>query len=196
MTTAHGETESVDRVYTIDGLAVHVTAQGPAGGKTVVLLDQRSNGESPYRAIRERLHIAKVRTVDISADRAVSDKAVIQILDALRVRYAVLVGDRAGAEIGWKTAAHHPQRITGLVVIDRGHPRTADLTGTICDKYCPHVCTDTTVLVSTGAAHSIARASRRYVRGDFRIAELAGRRGSRHFIAQLSTEIVLRTLSL
>jgi hypothetical protein len=35
----------------------------------------------------------------------------------------------------------------------------------------------------------------RHVLGEFRLAELAGWRGSRHFIAQLSTEIVLRSHS-
>jgi pimeloyl-ACP methyl ester carboxylesterase len=141
--------------------------------------------------------VAKVHTVGISAGCAVSGKAVVGILDSLRVPSAVLVGDGPCAEIAWQAAAHHPQRITGLVVIDGGHPNTG--VGARADdgaNLCPHVFADTTALVSSHAAGSVARASRRYVRGDFRLADLAGPRGSRHFIAQLSSEIVMRSLTV
>lgn len=187
--------ESVDHMYPIDGLPVQVSVQGPAGGRTVVLLDKSHTGESPYQDIRDRLHVAKVHTVGISAGFVVSDRAVVGILDSLRIPCAVLVGDGPCAKIAWQTAAHHPQRITGLVVIDGGHPRTTN-GARRDDDLCPHVFADTTALVSSRAAGSIARASRCYVRGDFRMADLAGTRGSRHFITQLSTEIVMRTLSV
>jgi pimeloyl-ACP methyl ester carboxylesterase len=180
-------------MYTIEGHPVQVSTQGPAGGRTVVLLDISPTGESPYQDIRDRLHVAKVHTVGISAGFAVSGKAVVGILDSFGVPCAVLVGDGPCAESAWRAAAHHPQRITGLVVIDGGHPRAAN--GLDGDDLCPHVFADTTALVSSRAAGSAARASRRYVRGDFRMADLAGPRGSRHFIAQMSTEIVMRTLS-
>jgi pimeloyl-ACP methyl ester carboxylesterase len=182
-------------MYTVDGLAVQVSTQGPAGDRTVVVLDMSHTGESRYQDIRDRLHVAKVQTVGISAGFVVSDKAVIDILDSLRIPCAVLVADGPCADMAWQAAAHHPQRITGLVLIDGGHPRAANRARRD-DDLCPHVFADTTVLVSSSAAGSIARASRCYVRGDFRMADLAGPRGSRHFIAQLSTEIVMRTLSV
>lgn len=47
-------------------------------------------------------------------------KAVIGVLDALDVRWGILVGDRAGAELAWELAATRLDRFTGLVVIDRG----------------------------------------------------------------------------
>jgi hypothetical protein len=80
-----------------------------------------------------------------------------------------------------------------LVTIDVGHPRVPDTDGVIRDPDCPAVQVDTTALVSTPAAHAIARASRRYVHGDFRLVELAGRRRSRHFTAQLAAEIIVRS---
>ena len=79
------------------------------------------------------------------------------------------------------------------MVIDCGHPRVPDINGVIRDQHCPPVQVDTTALVSTPAAHGVARASRRYVHGEFRLTDLAGWRKSRHFTAQLASEIVLRS---
>ncbi len=195
MTDTVVEPESADRLYTIDGLPVQVSALGPKDGRSVVLLSQLPWDIGSYQEIQQRLRVARIQSVQISANRPLSAKAVIGLLDALDVRSAVVVGDRAAADMAWQTAAHHPQRVTGLVVIDRGHPRAADITGTVRDRNCPLVLVNTTTLVSTASHHSVARASRRHVRGDFRITELAGCRGSRHFTSQLSTEIVLRSLT-
>ena len=52
---------------------------------------------------------------------------------------------------------------------------------------------NTTALVSTPAARAVARASQRYVYGDFRLVELLGRRNAQESTAQLAAEIVLRT---
>jgi hypothetical protein len=79
------------------------------------------------------------------------------------------------------------------VVIDRGHPRVADLTGVIRDAHCPPVEMNTTALVSTPAARAVAKASQRYVYGDFRLVDLLGRRNAQESTAQLAAEIVLRT---
>jgi len=62
-------------------------------------------------------------------DRRLTTKSAVGILDALEVAGVVLVGDRFGAELGWKLAATHPERFTGLVVIDCGHPGMADVNG-------------------------------------------------------------------
>lgn len=54
---------------------------------------------------------------------------------------------------------------------------------------------NTTVLVSSPAARAVAKASQRYVYGDFRLVEIAGRRNAGDSTAQLAAEIVLRTSS-
>ena len=67
-------------------------------------------------------------------------------------------------------AATRPDRFTGLVVIDRGHPRVPDQDGVIIDEQCPAVEINTTALVSTLAAHIVAQTSQRFV-CDFRLVE-------------------------
>ena len=79
------------------------------------------------------------------------------------------------------------------MVIDRGHPRVADQSGVIRDEHCPPVEMNTTALVSTPAARAVARASQRFVYGDFRLVELLSRRNAQESTAQLAAEIVLRT---
>jgi hypothetical protein len=67
------------------------------------------------------------------------------------------------------------------------------LVGVIRDDHCPPVEINTTALVSSPAAHSVAQASQRYVYGDYRVVELLGRRNAHESTAQLAAEIVLRT---
>lgn len=69
----------------------------------------------------------------------------------------------------------------------------ADLTGVIRDPHCPPVEINTTALVSTPASQAVARASQRWVYGDYRIVQLLGRRNAQESTAQLAAEIVLRT---
>ncbi|GAA2420236.1 hypothetical protein A7G45_01975 [Mycolicibacterium llatzerense] len=195
MTEAVVKTESGESISMIGGHQVQVSREGSTAGRTVVLLDALPNETSQYQGVLARLQVAKVRTVVIASEGPAAAKAVIGILDALGVQCAVLVGARDDAETAWTTTAHHPERIIGLVVVDRGRAKAPNMTCTICQEHCPPVFTDTTALVSTAAAKSIAQASRRHVHGDFRIAELVSRRGSREFTAQLSTEIILRAFS-
>jgi pimeloyl-ACP methyl ester carboxylesterase len=115
------------------------------------------------------------------------------VLDTLEVPWAVLVGDRFGAELAWEAAAARPDRFTGLVVIDRGHPRVPDPQGVIRDPDCPPVEMNTTALVATPATRAMVRASQRFVYGDFRLVESAGRRSAAESTAQLAAEIVLRS---
>ena len=190
--------ESVHYVDTVDGLRVPVSVAGRENGRPVIIFDETPHDSDEYGAVLERLHrlhIALLRTIVIATNPRLTDKSVLSILDTVGVAGSVLVGDGAGAELGWTLAAMHPERFTGLVAIDRGHPRVADVNGVVRDEDCPHVHVDTTALVSTAAARAVAQASRRYVQGDFRLAELACWRGSRHFTAQLATEIVLRSHS-
>jgi pimeloyl-ACP methyl ester carboxylesterase len=141
----------------------------------------------------QRLHTASLKTVVIAPDPQLSAKSVVGILDTLGVRWALLVGDRVGGELAWELAATRLDRFIGLVVVDRGHPSVADQAGLTRDPDCPPVEVNTTALVSSPAARSIARASQRFVYGDYRVVELLGRRNAAESTAQLAAEIVMRT---
>jgi pimeloyl-ACP methyl ester carboxylesterase len=182
-------------VDAVDGFPVRVKLAGPDTGRVVVMFDEKSSETSAFEDVRQRLHVAMLRTVTIPVDRRLTAKSVLDLLDRLRVPGGLLVGDRTGGDLAWEVAATHHERFTGLVVIDSGHPRVPDIGRVIRDERCRPVHAATTALVSSPAAHAVARASRRYVHGDFRLTELAGPRGSRHFTAQMATEIVLRSHS-
>src|SRR6202012_2615007 len=98
---------------TVDGFPIQVCDTGPEKGSVVVLLCAAERALTAYEAVCERLHTASLRTI------------VVGILDVLDVSWGVLVGDRDGAELAWELAATRLDRFTGLVVIDRGHPRVA-----------------------------------------------------------------------
>jgi pimeloyl-ACP methyl ester carboxylesterase len=187
--------QSTRHVDAIEGVQVPVILSGPEKGRAVIMFDEKPNRTGAYDIVRQRLHMATFRTIVIPTDAKLSPKSVVDMLDRLKVSSGLLVGDRTGGELAWEVAATERERFTGLVVIDAGHPRAPDVDGVIRDGHCPAVQVDTTALVSTRALHAVAEASRRYVHGDFRLAELAGPRRSRHFIAQLATEIVVRALS-
>jgi len=187
--------QSMRKVDAIDGFQVPVTLSGPDKGRVVIMLDETPTTTDAYEIVGRRLHLAMFRTVVIPAHERLNPKSVIDMLDRLKVPGGLLVGDGTGGELAWSLAATERERFTGLVVIDVGHPRVPDTGGAIRDNHGPAVEVDTTALVSTRAAHAVARASRRYVHGEFRLVELAGPRASRHFAAQLATEIVLRSFS-
>jgi pimeloyl-ACP methyl ester carboxylesterase len=178
---------------TVDGFPIQVAISGPEKGSVVLVLGAAQRTPSAYEPVCERLHTASLRTVVFGPDPRLSAKSVVGILDVLDIDWAVLVGDRVGGELAWELAATRLDRFTGLVVIDRGHPRVADLTGVIRDEHCPPVEINTTALVSTPAALAVARASQRYVYGEYRVVELLGRRNAQESTVQLAAEIVLRT---
>ncbi|MCI4676414.1 alpha/beta fold hydrolase [Candidatus Mycolicibacterium alkanivorans] len=178
---------------TVEGFPVQVSVTGPEKGPFVVVLGAAQHAPAAYDAVCQRLHTASVRTVVIAHDPRLHAKAVVSLLDALDVRWGVLVGDRAGAELAWELAATRMDRFTGLVVVDRGHPRVPDPTGVIRDEDCPPVEINTTALVSNPAVRAMAKASQRYVYGDYRLVEFTGRRNAAESTAQLAAEIVLRT---
>ena len=184
-------------MMTVDGFPVPVAVcspdSGPDNGPYVVILGAAAHAPGAYDNLCQRLHTASVRTVVIGADPRLHPKAVVAILDNLEVPWAVLVGDRYGAELAWQVAAARPDRFVGLVVVDRGHPRVPDTGGVVRDPECRPVEVNTTALVTTPASRAIAKASQRYVYGDFRLAEFAGRRNAAESTAQLAAEIVLRT---
>jgi pimeloyl-ACP methyl ester carboxylesterase len=178
---------------TVDGYPIPVGVSGQENNPVVVLLGAAQQAVAAYDAVCSRLHTASLRTVVLGADARLTPKSVIGVLDTLAVRWAVLVGDRDGAELAWELAATRLDRFTGLVVVDRGHPRAADQAGAVRDAECPPVELNTTALVSNPAARTVARASQRYVYGDFRIVEMLGRRNAAESTAQLAAEITLRT---
>lgn len=177
---------------TLEGFAVPVAVAGPEQGVVVVILGDGQRAPTAYDAVCERLHVASLRTVVVGFDPRLTPKSVVGILDALRIEWAVVVGDRAGAELAWELAATRLGRFVGLVVIDRGHPRVADRDGVVRGEHCPPVEIGTTVLVSSPAARAVARASQQYVYAEYRVVQL-GRRTVQESTAQLAAEIVLRT---
>lgn len=180
-------------MITVDGIGVPVEVAGPEKGSVVVLLGAAQKAPAAYEAVCQRLHTASLRTVVIGPDPRLTAKSVIGILDTLEVRWALLVGDRFGGELAWELAATRLDRFIGLVVIDRGHPRVPDLSGMVRDEHCPPVELNTTALVSSSAARAVAKASQRFVYGEYRIVDLLGRRQAADSTAQLAAEIVMRT---
>ena len=178
---------------TVDGHADPVDVAGPEKGSVVVVLGAAHHAPAAYEPVCQRLHTASLRTVVIAPDPRLTAKSVIGVLDALEVKWALLVGDRVGGELAWELAATRLDRFIGLVVIDRGHPRVADPAGVVRDDHCPPVEMNTTALVSTSAARAVAKASQRYVYGDYRMVDLLGRRNAQESTAQLAAEIVMRT---
>jgi pimeloyl-ACP methyl ester carboxylesterase len=169
-------------IATVDGFDAVVEAAGPEKAPVVVVLGAAQQAPAAYEAICNRLHTAALRTIVIAADPRLSPKSVVGVLDTLGVRWAILVGDRRGAELAWELAATRLDRFTGLVAIDRGHPGTY-----------PPVEINTTVLVSTPAARQQAQAGQRYVYGEFRLVEMPARRSANEATAQVASEIVMRT---
>ena len=180
-------------LMTVDGFPVRVSVTGPEKGPYVVLLGSAEHPPAAYDTLCQRLHTAAVRTVVIGADPRLHPKAVVAILEALDVPWAILVGDRFGAELAWELAATRPDRFTGLIVIDRGHPRVADPRGVVRDPDCPPVEINTTALFTSPAARAVARSSQRFVHSDYRLVEFGARRNAAMATAQLAAEIVLRT---
>jgi len=178
---------------TVDGIPVPVSVTGSEKGPVVVVLGAAQHAPNAYDPVCQRLHTASLRTIVIGAEPGLQSRSVIGILDTLEVNWGVVVGDRAGGELAWGLAATRPDRFTGLVVIDRGHPRVPDQNGVIRDEQCPPVEINTTALVSSPAARAVAKASQRYVYSDFRLVEFTGRRNAGESTAQLAAEIVLRT---
>ncbi len=179
-------------MMTIDGFPIPVNVAGPEVGPVVVVLAAARLPLAAYDPLCRRLHTATLRTVVIGADPRLTAKSVIGILDSLGIQCGVVVGDRTGGENAWELAAARPDRFTGLVSVDCGHPRTPDLSGVIRDERCPPVEINTTVLVNSRAAAAVAQASQRFVYGECRMVVVSGRRTAQEFTAQLAMEIVLR----
>ncbi|SRX81355.1 alpha/beta hydrolase-like protein [Gordonia sp. KTR9] [Mycolicibacterium parafortuitum] len=180
-------------MVTVDGFGVPVSVAGPDKGSVVVMLAAAQQNPAAYEGVCQRLHTASLKTVVVGADPRLTAKSVISVLDSLEIRWALLVGDRVGGELAWELAATRLDRFIGLVAIDRGHPKVPDLTGAVRDEGCPPVELNTTALVSSSASRAVAKASQRFVYGEYRIVELLGRRNAADSTAQLAAEIVMRS---
>lgn len=179
----------------LDGISVPVSVSGPHTGTVVVLLAEDKRAPATYDGVCGRLHNALLRTVVIGADPRLTPKSVLGILDQLKIPWAVLVGDRAGAELAWELAATTLGRFSGMVVVDRGHPRVADIDGAVRDETCPPVEVATTVLMNSIAGRRVADDSQRYVYGDYRVVDMPAQQAADDVTAQLITEIILRASS-
>src|SRR3981189_3100396 len=124
-------------MVTVEGVPVPADVTGPDKGAGVVGVRPAHHAPAAYDAVCQRLHTASLRTIVIGPDPRLTAKSVVGILDALEVKWALLVGDRIGGELAWELAATRLDRFIGLVVIDRGHPCVADQAGGIPDEHCP-----------------------------------------------------------
>jgi pimeloyl-ACP methyl ester carboxylesterase len=112
-------------------------SDGPHGAPTVLLLHGFPQSRYTWRSIvpalassgfravapDQRGYTPGVRPDDVDAygsSRLVDD--VLDILDALGVERAHLVGHDWGGQVAWLTAARHPERIATLTVLSRPHP--------------------------------------------------------------------------
>lgn len=132
-----GRVETELRSVTVGDLTFDVRVGGPDRGPWVLLLHGFPVNGSCYDDVVPRLHESGLRTIvpdqrgyspgarpegiePYRLDHLVAD--AIGILDALEVRYAILVGHDWGGIVAWHLAAPHPDRFTGLVVASTGHP--------------------------------------------------------------------------
>lgn len=179
----------------VTGLTAPVGVGGDEKGVVVVIIGTENRPPAAYAAVCQRLHVAGLRTVVIGFDERLSTKSVVGILDELGVGWAVLMGDRAGADLAWELAARELGRFVGLVVVDHGHPRVPNPVGVVRDPDCPPVTIATTVLTGHDSAHAVALESQRYVHADYRVVEFDQAHVVGESVAQLAAELVLRVNS-
>ncbi|MEU8242135.1 alpha/beta hydrolase [Actinoplanes missouriensis] len=120
------------------GLTFEVSAGGPEGGDSVLLLHGFPQDNREFDRILPYLHEKGLRTYalnqrgyspgarprDVDAYRlreAVAD--ALAVLDELGVERAHVVGHDWGAQVAWLLAAHHPDRVRTLTAVSVPHPR-------------------------------------------------------------------------
>jgi len=75
-----------------------------ANHATVIALDQRGHGRSDKPELG-------YTGVDFASD-------IVAVIDALGIKRAVVAGHSLGGRNAWVTAARHPERVAGVVVVD------------------------------------------------------------------------------
>jgi pimeloyl-ACP methyl ester carboxylesterase len=114
----------------VDGLRVHVRDTGPRDGLAVIMLhgfgsslhtwEPWANALSDkYRVVRYDLPGFGLTGADPTGDY--SDRRGMQVLadlmDALSIRRAALIGNSMGGKLAWMFAADHPSRVTKLILV-------------------------------------------------------------------------------
>lgn len=121
------------RLMELGGTTLHVTESGPPGGRPVVLVHGFLTDSTTWRHVAPGL-AERYRTVlvdlpacggspvpgrtDWTADSAAD--LLVGLLDALELRDPVLVGSQMGGSLTAWTAARHPGRLAGMVVMAAG----------------------------------------------------------------------------
>ncbi len=70
------------------------------------MIDETPQKTDAYDIVRQRLHLAKFRTVVIPAHATLSPKSVVDMLDQLKVAGGLLVGD--GPAANWPGVSPPP----------------------------------------------------------------------------------------
>lgn len=172
-----------------------VRLDGPDTHHVVVILPGTADAPGHYDEICSRLHNSGLRTVLIEQQPGLDEKAIVRVLEELRLPMVNLVGRGEGADLAWLLAANQFDRFISLVVIGRGHPAAPDIEGVIHAPNCPPVEVATTVLVGDSPRERRwADLSDRFVYGDFRVVPVPGVKDLvRDAARAVVTEIVLRT---
>lgn len=127
----------------LNEVRLHVTQDGPADGRLVILLhgfpefwycwkeqikplasagyrvlapDQRG-----YNLSSKLLGVASYRLEDAGKD-------VLGLMDSLERERATIVGHDWGGGVGWWLAAHHPERVERLAILNMPHPLVIERT--------------------------------------------------------------------
>lgn len=131
-----------------DGVRVHLRDTGPRGAPVIIMLHGFGASlhtweawaqalSADYRVIRFDLPGFGLTGADPTGDYtdARTMEVLTALMDRLRVRRAVLVGNSMGGRIAWSFAARHPARVARLVLISpdgfasagMAYGRTADV---------------------------------------------------------------------
>ncbi|MFE3293861.1 alpha/beta hydrolase [Rhodococcus sp. NPDC059234] len=175
---------------------VTVRIDGPESKHTVLLLPGAGENGSIFDAVCERLHNSDLRTVVPESIGGLDETSTVALLDALKLPWVNLAGNREGAALAWLLAARTFGRFASLVVADCPHPAVADLDGLVRQADCPAIEMPTTLLIGSSLARPFADNSGRRVYSDYRVVQLDGVDSIPEAAsAEMATEIVLRTSS-
>ncbi|MCY1136830.1 alpha/beta hydrolase [Actinoplanes sp. Pm04-4] len=122
---------------TTRGLTFDVYAAGPPDGEPVLLLHGFPQDRREFAGLLPKLHKAGMRTYvydqrgyapgarpadvgDYRLTEAVAD--AVAVLDALGLNAVHVVGHDWGAQVGWRLAADHPERVLSLTAVSLPHP--------------------------------------------------------------------------
>ncbi|MFG1780994.1 alpha/beta hydrolase [Rhodococcus oryzae] len=173
-----------------------VRVDGPESRHTVLLLPGAGESASVFDAVCERLHNSDLRTVVPESIDGLDETSAIALLDALKLPWVNLAGNREGAALAWLLAAKTFGRFASLVVADCPHPAVPDLHGVVRESGCAPVEMPTTLLIGNSLGRPMADTSGRHVYSDFRVVQLDGVDSvPQGAAAEMATEIVLRTSS-